>query len=290
MTDVTRKLTTVFVISMFGVLAFASGAAAQGRFDFGFHFGPWSINLLKPAIEKFAQDFGDQITQKELDKLRKDYPGIDFTVLTTRTQIDFDSSGSNYGFEARWYPQGEGGSFSIGLAAEKSSFKVGLPSVSSAVALTDPITHLPWSLTARANGAVEAKPLAVMLSFRWDIIPSAWLHPYLTVGLGAAGVGAWEQTTLQYSFNGQVISPIGPLATISESSSKTLLQLKKEYDQKIANGDRNPGSKPFEYPSIFPMVQVNVGLKAKVAPMVYVLVDGGVLDGFALRIGLSVRP
>ncbi len=285
-----RKAAISFVMAWVAVAIFATGASAQGHFDFGFHYGPWNINLLKPTIEHIVQDFGDQITQKELDRIRSLYPGIDFSVVTTRTQVDFDSSGSNYGFEVRWYPQGESGSFSIGLAAEKSSFKVGLPSVASALSLTDPRTHLPWSLSATATGSVETRPLAAMLSFRWDIVPSAWLHPYLTLGLGAAGVGAWEQTALAYSYQGVLQVPGGITATITESSNKTLLQLKQEYDQKVANGDRDPGAKPFDYPTIFPLLQLNVGLKAKVAPMVYVLLDGGVLDGFAFRGGISIRP
>jgi hypothetical protein len=129
-----------------------------------------------------------------------------------------------------------------------------------------------------------------MLSFRWDIIPSAWLHPYLTLGLGAAGTGAWEQTSLSYRYTGMVTAPLGLTLSISESSSKTLLQLKQEYDQRIASGDPDPGKKPFDYPSIFPIIQFNVGMKAKVAKMVNVLVDAGVLNGFQFRVGASIRP
>jgi hypothetical protein len=290
MTDLTRKLATVFVISWLAVLLAAPRAAAQGHFEFGAHYGPWSLNLLKPAIESVVQDLGEQITQKEFDRIKNDFPGVELRQLWSSTKVEFDSSGSNFGFEVRWYPQGEAGAFSIGLAAEKSTFTLGLPSVVTTLALEDSRYHLPWSFTGQATGEVKASPLAAMLSFRWDIIPSAWLHPYLTLGLGAAGTGAWEQTSLSYRYTGMVTAPLGLTLSISESSSKTLLQLKQEYDQRIASGDPDPGKKPFDYPSIFPIIQFNVGMKAKVAKMVNVLVDAGVLNGFQFRVGASIRP
>jgi hypothetical protein len=290
MNDMTRKLATVIVISGLAIVLAAPRASAQGHFEFGAHYGPWSLNLLKPVIESAVQELGEQITQKELDKIRKDYPSINFRQLGTTTQVQFDSSGSNYGFDVRWYPQGETGGFSIGLAAEKSTFTVGLPNVSSSLALEDVKNHLPWNFTGQAKGQVEASPFAAMLSFRWDIIPSAWMHPYLTLGFGAAGVSAWEQTTLNYSYTGLLSGPGGLTVSITESSGKSLLQLKQEYDQKVAAGDPDPGPKPFEYPTIFPMVQLNVGLKARVAKKFSVLVDAGVLNGFQLRAGIGIRP
>ncbi len=285
-----RKLAALSAISSLFVLMATSTASAQGHFEFGAHFGPWSLNLLKPAIESAVQDVGEQITQKELDKLRQVYPAVNFTVLTSQTEVQFDSSGSNLGFEARWYPEGENGSFSIGLSAEQCTFSFGLPSVKSTLIMTDSRTLLPWALYGQGNGRIEANPFAAMLSFRWDIAPSARFHPYISLGLGAAGVGAWEETTLSYAYQGQVTSIIGPIGSISETSAKTLLQLKEEYDQKVAAGDPHPGTEPLDYPGIFPIVALNVGFRYKVVNKVHALIDAGVLNGFQLRFGVAVRP
>jgi hypothetical protein len=141
---------------------------------------------------------------------------------------------------------------------------------------------------AAANGDVTANPLAFLFSLRWDIAPRAVVHPYITLGFGAAGVSALDETTMRYEFQGTLIVPGEAPESISESGSKTLAQLKAEDRQRKI--DEGSPEKPFEYPiNFFPFIQFHLGLKAKVTRFVHLLVDFGILDGFALRGGIAVR-
>jgi hypothetical protein len=287
----THKLTSVTIACLLLVLSADREARAQGHFEFGAHIGSWSLNLLKPVLEAAANKMAEQIKNKELDSIRASNPSANLREISSKINVQFDSNGSNAGFEVRWFPQALDGSFSIGLAAEQSTLRVGLPKVTTTLAMEDTKNHQPWSYAGSASGEVASTPLAVILSFRWEIASTAWLHPYVTIGLGAAGISAWDSTSLAYEFNGTLNGPNGLKATITETSRKTLYQLKKEDEQRQANGELKPGDKPFEYPmNVFPFAQVNVGFKARVARIVYVLVDGGVFDGFLVRGGVSIRP
>lgn len=283
-----RKISLVCLLGSALVLTDASPAAAQGKFEFGFHYGSWSLNLLKPVVESLADSFAEEFKNKVFDKIQEDNPGVDLRELDFQNQVEFDSSGRNYGFEIRWYPAGENGSFSIGLAMEKNSFKIGLPNVSTVMTLEDMKTHEIIGFEGAGSADVQSEPLVFLLTFRWDIFPRGLIHPYFTFGLGAAGVSAWDETVLNYMFTGTANFPGEPLQTIAESGTKTFLQLKEEDVQRKI--DEGSDEKPFDYPiKFFPFLQLHFGLKAKLAKFAHLLVDFGVLDGFVLRGGVAIR-
>jgi hypothetical protein len=260
-------------------LALAAGFAAagsSGKFEFGFHYGSWSLNLIKPLIEGLADDLGVEMKNTQMDKIREERPEIDIREMSFANDIDFDSSGHTFGFDVRWYPGGSDGSFSLGLSVVKTRMKFGISNMDTRLVLENVNTHEEIGFVAAASGDVTADPLAFLFSLRWDIAPRAVIHPYITLGFGAAGVSALDETTMRYNFEGTLTVPGEPSDTISESGTKTLLQLKEE--------------DPFDYPiKFFPFFQFHLGLKAKIARSVHLLVDFGVLDGFALRGGLVAR-
>ncbi|MDD8025289.1 MAG: hypothetical protein PHI34_02160 [Acidobacteriota bacterium] len=272
-------------------LCLVSGAVparGQGHFEFGFHYGSWSLNLLKSTFEGLADSFAEQFKNQQFDKLQEQNPGIDLREVDFLTTVEFDSSGKDFGFDVRWYPAGEKGSFSIGLAVEKLTMKIAVPTATTAMTLEDSSTHEIISFEGSASGEVKATPLAFLLTFRWDIFPRSVVHPYFTLGFGAAGVSAWDETTMTYEISGTAEFPGEEPQTISDTGSKTLLQLKEEDAQRKleAGSDEDP----FDYPiKFFPFFQLHFGLKAKLAKFAHLMVDFGILDGFVLRGGLAIR-
>ena len=156
--------------AVLAVLIAAPAARAQGHIEFGFHYGRWGLNLLEPLIEGLADDFIGRLKDEQLDRIRERHPGL--REVGFRNDFSLDSGGPNYGFELRWYPAGENGSFSLGLSVEKTTFKFGFLRVSTSLALEDPEIHQQARFEASGGATVTSKPLALLLSFRWDIRPA----------------------------------------------------------------------------------------------------------------------
>jgi hypothetical protein len=271
----------LWVLTAAAVLAAAGPLAASGKIEFGFHYGSWSVNILRGAIETV---FGDEAKKGFLEKIRENTPGFEQTVYDQK--VSFDSSGSNFGFELRWYPGGSDGSFSLGVAIEKTSIKVGLPEVSLTMEGMDTVTRQTGALSAKASGDMLIEPLSFHLGFRWDLWPKTKVHPYISFGFGIAGAAAYDTGHVSYTYAADFTMPNKPAEHYADSQSKTLRQLEKD-DAIDDNG--NPKQDPFKLPGVFPFVQFNLGLKFRVTESIHLLVDYGILDGFVLRGGLAVR-
>ena len=259
---------------------------AQGNFEFGVHYGHWSLNLLKSAIEGVVDDLAQQIKDKQLDKIKEEHR--EFRELTFANDFSFDSGGPNFGFEFRWYPAGQEGSFSLGLSVEKTTFRISVPSVSTTLTLEDMKTHQLAGFKATAGATIESKPLAFLLSVRWDILPTKRVHPYFTLGLGLAGESALLKSHMTYNFRGLLTDSDGTQESIEESGSKTVQQLMDEDKQRKI--DEGLNEEPFKLPIHFmPFLQLHFGLKGVITKNVQALIDFGILDGFLLRGGIAIR-
>jgi len=272
-------------VACIAVLAAAAPLEASGHFEFGFHYGAWSVNVLKGPIQTLIGDALKSNFQDDfLNDIRTNTPGFEQTSYDQR--VSFDSSGSNFGFELRWYPAGADGSFSLGVAIEKTSMKVALPEVSATLTGVDTATRQTGSLSASVNGQMLIEPLSFNLSLRWDIWPTATIHPYVTIGFGFAGAGAYDTGRVSYAYQADFVLPGKAAEHYADSSSKTFRQLEEE-SKTDENG--NPKQDSFTLPGFFPFVQLNLGLKIRVSDSIHLLVDYGILDGFLLRGGLAVR-
>jgi len=274
--------TRIFAV-MLAVFSLASGAPflrAQGYWEFGVHYSRWSLNLVKSLIEDSLNDMvASDLKDKILEDIQADYPLKKETGYSQK--IAFDSSGDNYGAEVRFYPGGRHGSFSLGFSVEKSTMKVSLSKVAASLEWEDEITHMTGTFNGNATGEFLLKPLSFHLSFRWDIFPSAGLHPYITLGVGASTAKAIDMATYSYSYTGTLIVPGDPSKEYAGSDSKTMKELK---DQQEAKGE------DFPIPVNFvPFVQLSLGLKGRLTENIYLLVDAGVWDGFLLRSGVAFR-
>lgn len=262
-----------------GFLGQAAAASPQGRWEFGFHYSRWSIDLLRTVIEEGINDaLETELKDKILGDIQADYPML--VEKSYGQEVRFDSGGDNYGFEVRYYPGGEKGSFSLGFSIEKTTMRVSLPEVSTSLILEDPFTQQNAHFSATSAGEFLIKPWSFHLSLRWDIFPSSVLHPYLTVGLGAATASALEQAQINYSYSGDLDLPGEASEHYSDSVSKSITKLKEEIE---AEGE------DFFLPGFVPFLQLNLGLKAVITPNIHLLIDAGIWDGFLIRGGVSVR-
>lgn len=88
--------------------------AAQGHFEFGFHYSSWSLDVLKSLIEDGINEVvEDSLKDEIINSILEDRPGIQ--EVSYAQNISFDSGGNNWGFELRWYPKGQEGSFTFGF-------------------------------------------------------------------------------------------------------------------------------------------------------------------------------
>jgi hypothetical protein len=265
----------VFVLALSTLLAAAPSLVAQGHFEFGGHYGRWSLNLLgnlaKDALDDATKD---EIQDRILSDIQDSYPGLNLTSYDQT--LDFNSSGDDFGLGFRFYPGGHRGSFSLGVSVEKSTFKV-LPTVTSLMQLQDSGTMATATFEGIADASAIIKAMSFLLTFRWDIFPSAVVHPYITFGGGISTAKALDDSTLSYSYSGQLSGSAIPTETVEGSDTKTLRELKDEAET------------DFKLPNFIPFIQINLGLKARLTKNIHVLVDAGIFDGFMIGGGLAVR-
>jgi hypothetical protein len=260
-------------------------ALAQGKFEFSGHYGRWSVNIFKGMIESAI---GDALETEFRDKLvanvQQDNPLFQLTQY--HQVVRFDSGGPNYGFELRWYPGGEYGSFSLGFSYEKTTMKVGFPEVAVDLTLEEQGTGQTGSMAANVHGEFLLKPSAVLVSFRWDIFPRGSFHPYITFGLGMAGGSALDEGLLSYGYTADFNAP-DINEHYEDEVSKTLKELKEEMEAEVDPETGEP--QEFFLPNFLPFLQLHLGMKFTIVRKVQAFIDYGVLDGFLLRGGLAVR-
>jgi hypothetical protein len=271
---------SVFVIAVAAALAAAPALFAQGgHFEFGGHYGRWTLNILGNTATKLLNDAIDsELRNRILETIQEDYPNLVDTDY--QQDITFDSSGDDFGASVRWYPGGHRGSFSLGVSVEKSSFKV-LPAAEVLLQLQDQGTLETATFDGTADASALIKALSFQLTFRWDIFPSKAIHPYLTFGGGISTSKALDDSSVSYSYTGQLSGSAIPAETVSGSETKTLRELR---DEALAEEETD-----FPIPNFLPFLQLNLGLKARLTKMVHLLVDVGVFDGFMAKAGVAIR-
>jgi len=263
------KILTVFLLLY---LALIPNLSADGNFELSFHYGTWNLNLLGNLIEDGLSEalegaFEDAI----LEKIQEDYP--QFQDPAYDQSVEFDSGGNNYGFEVRWYPGGHDGSFSLGVSVEKTKMDVELTEVALDMAFQDGSTF-----TGQAHGDIQLNPLTFLLSVRWDIIPSVPVHPYITLGFGAAAFSSIKDDVVSYAWQGELDVVGGPVETYEDSGSETIEEIKEDLEEEE------------EFPlSFLPFLQLNLGLKGKITENIHMMVDAGIWNGFIIRGGIAIR-
>jgi len=265
----------IFALALGISLAAAPVLRAQGYFEFNGHYGRWSLNLLGNLAKNAANDaIKDELEDRILTDIQDSYPGL--TLTSYEQSLDLSSSGDNFGLGFRFYPGGHRGSFSLGVSVEKSTFKV-LPSVTSLMELQDAGTLETATFDGAASARANIKATFFLVTVRWDILPSALIHPYITFGGGISTAKALDDSTLSYSYSGQLSGSAIPTETVSGSDTKTLRELKDE-----AESD-------FPLPNFLPFLQLNLGLKARLTKNIHLFADVGIFDGLLVSGGVALR-
>ncbi len=280
---VSKKRLRVSAAIVFGIVflgwALPARSQSNGHLEFGFHYSRWSINLLHSVVEGYFSDaLKTDMKDLILERIRADYPSLEETGY--RQDLQFDSIGDNFGFEVRYYPGGKYGTFSFGLSFEKTTMRISLPEVSVSMSLND--GHMPQDVHfgAASAGHFFFKPWSLHLSFRWDMHTSSVVHPYFTLGVGAATVATLEKAEVSYSYAGDLLVPGEATTQYSDSVKKSVKELKDEMEAK---------GESFFIPGFVPFIQLNLGLKAIITPNVHLLIDAGVWNGFIVRVGVAFR-
>ncbi len=270
-----RNLIKVMPIFLLIYFVSVPNSVAQGNFEFSFHYGSWSLDLLGNTIENILSDaLESEFRDAFLEEIQQDYPYLIDPIY--EQTVDFDSGGYNYGFELRWYPGGHNGSFSLGFSLEKTKMKVELVEVSADMEFDDGSRF-----EGTTAGDVVLNPLTFHLSFRWDIIPRSRIHPYITFGVGAATFSSIENDEVHYSWSGELDVVGEPTETYGpEEETKTIKQIQDELE------DEEEDFLPLPF---LPFIQLNLGLKAKITDNIHLMVDAGIWNGFTLRGGLAIR-
>lgn len=272
---VLKMLPAFLLLSTF----FAPSLSAQGHFEFSFHYSSWSIDILRSLIEEGISDsLETDLKDAFLDDIRVDHPGLQ--EVSYDQDVSFDSSGDNFGFEIRWYPGGQNGSFSIGLSVEKTTMKVALPEISASLSLEDQNTNETADFQGSASGEFLIEPLSFHMSFRWDIKPAWKVRPYITFGFGAATGTALEEAEVIWSYTGELNRSGHDPEHYEGGETKSIKELKDELE---AEGE------DFFLPGFLPFIQLNMGLKGELTKNLHLLVDAGIWDGFLLRGGIALR-
>lgn len=238
-----------------------------GHFEVMAFGSSWSVNLIKGLFESsIVDDFSTEMRRVITNDLRDVYYHFSLVPVSTQFETDlaFNSSGPNYGLDIRYYMQGWGGSFSVGLSFEQTRMKL-------AIAGTVKQFYTDGSYAeATVEGSAEANIFSTNLSFRWDILPQGRVNPYFVLGLGWAPFGVTVTETYDGTFVRGAITE-----DIDGTQIKALKDIASEND--------------FTIPDAIIIVHLGFGLKVRIVAGLSALAEAGVWDGFLLRFGVAYR-
>ena len=235
-----------------------------GFWEVEIHYGSWGLDPVKSLFEKtLTKKIGGQIRDEVTDKLNANR---DILVKSSYEQmLMIDTGGSNYGAEFRFYPRGRDGSFSLGLAFEKTLIRLDLEgSVRQ---------NYSNGSTARVDSTafVETRPFTVNVNLRWDFFPSWRATPYFVFGLG---FGAFKGD-FGFSYAG-VFEWSGLAESVSDRQVKSIQDFIEE-------------DNPNVHLTFFPLLQTSLGVKAEVYRGITLRAEAGIWNGLIARFGLAFR-
>lgn len=260
------------------VLLLSGSLLADGHLEFNVHYSYWTLNVVRGLVEKMVSDtLESDLKDRFLEKIQADYPTL--AESGYQQDVNFDAPGHNLGFELRFYPGGRGGAFSLGLAVEQTTMKISFPSVNARLDLIDLNLNQTATFNGQASGEFIIKPLSFHLNMRWEFLPSKVVSPYLTIGAGISTSKSFFDARYSYQYSGTLTLPDSSTEQYSDSDSQTLRQIK---DDRLAKGK--------DFPLNFlPVLQFNLGLRARLSRALNLVADVGIFDGFLFRGGLSFR-
>lgn len=244
-----------------------TAARKGGHFEVAAYGSSWSINLIKGLFESSVVDkFSTEIRRVISGDLRDKY-GYYYLVPSASNYVSdlvFNSSGPNYGLDIRYYSQGWGGSFSLGLSFEQTRMKLAIQGTVKQYYQDNSYAE------AEVEGSATASILSTNLSFRWDVLPTSRVSPFFILGFGWAPFSADITETYTGTFYRG-----GEQPAIEGTIVKSLADIASEND--------------FNLPDAIVIVHVGLGLKVEVFSGFSLSAEAGLWDGFLLRFGGAFR-
>jgi hypothetical protein len=242
-------------------LVFDEGIA--GKLEIEVHYGYWTMDLFKGLFEgDLVDELSDEIADEITDKIGDS--GHHINQVRQEHGLVFDSSGSDYGFELRFYPGGRYSSFSLGVSIEKMHMKA---TVEGPVTVNyDDGSYAEMS----SIGIIDLNPLFTNLSFRWDFKPEWFVTPYFVLGLGIAALNG----EVSYEYTGTYYYS-GGTENHQDSDSRSVKEAEEDTDVNL--------------PNILPLLQINLGVRAEVIPHLHLRAEAGIWNGLILRGGLAFK-
>jgi hypothetical protein len=277
-----KSIPVLMACLLWAISPLLAGMSVKGKIELGFHYSSWSIRLIEGLLETVLND---ALKGQMLNLARAEYPGLIENSAAMSSAID--SSGSNFGFEIRWYPAGEKGSFSLGLSLEKTSMAIMMTGAKADISLDVPQegTFEPATFTGVGNGEFRLEPWSFHVNFRWEFKPEWSVHPYLALGVGYGSGRYLDQGMFNYDVRGDFDVLSGGTEHFEESGTKTLKAVK----DKLGDDAESEG-KVLKVPFWFvPFFQLSLGAKGKIADNLYLLGEAAFWDGFILRGGIAYR-
>ena len=240
----------LILIALF-IVSITCVSSAQENWEIGTHYSNWGMGYFIVNPENDASDVFDA------------YDG----------PIEFDSNGYNFGISVRFFPGGKQGSFSVGFSYERNYFNADISG-----SYSEEIDNA--TITKTGSGYVNLTPHSFNLDVRWEIFPNSKVHPYVGIGFGAGPQnGNIVFTTVTDSqINGSVNTE-----TVTEELTL------KEAIKKIEQEQEMEQDEDYYMVDFFPILYLNVGLRAKLAKNFYLLGEIAIYDGFIARGGLAFR-
>jgi hypothetical protein len=235
----------------------------SGKFEIGFHSSLWTVDIIKSYFESAVSNkMGEEIANEMYKEIKETH--ADLNRSDYEEDLLFDSGGYNYGLELRYYPKGRDGAFSLGLSFDKARMRFTIEGPvrqnfsNGTYASVDSFTE------------ITLNPLFTNLSLRWDMVPHWRVTPFIILGIGIAAMNG----EFNYNYSG-LYKWGGSDENISDSQLKTIKEAEEDWDANI--------------PNIFPLMQINIGVRARIIPNLYIKAETGFWNGFILRAGISGR-
>lgn len=242
-------------------LVFDEGIA--GKLEIEVHYGYWTLNVFKGLFEEdLTQELSDEIAEEIGITIIES--GYDVARTSHDHDLLFDSSGSVYGLELRFYPGGRYSSFSLGVSVEKTRMKA---------IVEGPVTvQFDDGSFAEmdAVGTVDLDPLFTNLSFRWDFKPNWRVTPYFVFGLGVAALNG----EVSYNYRGTYYW-WGGSEIHEDEDTRPIKEAEEDSDVNL--------------PNILPLLQINLGIRGEIIPHLHLRAEAGIWDGLIIRAGLAYK-
>ena len=237
--------------------------AIDGKVELEFHYGSWSVDLVKGLFEESITDgLADRLRDEVTREVEKQ--GVKVTYTSSENTLGLDTEGHNFGFGLRVYPGGRNGSFSVGLSLEKTRLVLALKG-----GLKNTFVGGSYA-TVDADASIETSPWTTHMSFRWEFLPRRRVSPFFNFGLGVGALGG----RVTYHFVGDYLGGLED-RHLEDSDDLDFDGVEQKWDVTI--------------PNYVPFVHLGLGVRGRIIAGLSANVEAALWNGLVLRAGVAYR-